>query len=71
MGVFGTALLQLCVAKYFQLHKLRSKKKVKLEINFTFFLEHLKRYSSFWSYIIPRGVEKQLPTLPLINHSPP
>jgi hypothetical protein len=46
-GVFGTAPLQLCVAKYFQLHKLRSKKKVKLEINFTFFLEHLKRYSSF------------------------
>jgi hypothetical protein len=47
MGVFGIAPLQLCVAKYFQLHKLRSKKKVKLEINFTFFLEHLKRYSSF------------------------
>jgi hypothetical protein len=50
------APLQLCVAKYIQLHELRSKKKMELRANFTFFLEHLKRYSSFYSYVFPYGV---------------
>jgi hypothetical protein len=53
--VFGTAPLlffQLRVAKHPQLQKLRSTKKVELEASFTFFLEHLKKYSSFWSIVL-------------------
>jgi hypothetical protein len=58
--VFGTAPLlffQLGVAKHPRLQELRStKKKVELEANSTFFLEHLKGYSSFWSFVLPHGV---------------
>jgi predicted transcriptional regulator with HTH domain len=55
--VFGTAPLQLCVAKHLQLHELRSMKKAELRANFTFFLEHLKRYSSFLSFVLPYGAD--------------
>jgi hypothetical protein len=44
--VFGTAPLlffQFCIAKHPLLQELSSTKKVELEANFTFFLEHLKR----------------------------
>lgn len=57
VSVFA-APLQLCIAKYPQLHELRSRKKIELEANPIFFLDHLKKYSGFWSFILSYRVEE-------------
>lgn len=57
------APLHLCVTKHLQVQKFRSKKKIELEVNSIFFLEHLKMCTSVFSFVLPRGAREKLPTL--------